>query len=135
MASEHPIGRVLYISRLVRGADFNTVRQIVATSRRHNPERGLTGVLLFDGERFSQLIEGPAGAVQTLMASIEADPRHTHVRTLLAEAGATVRPAMRTWVSGYCEANALEAFERDPTVTGRAALDAFNALLTESDLE
>ena len=69
------------------------------------------------------------------MESIEADPRHTHVRTLLSDAGAEVRPAMRTWVSGYCEANALEAFDSDPTVTGRAALDACNALLTGSDLE
>jgi hypothetical protein len=73
--------QIFYISRsLIEPADL---RALCEHSRRHNGQADITGVLMFTGGCFAQLIEGPAPALQALMARIEADPRHGQVRRLL----------------------------------------------------
>jgi len=52
------------------------VEQIVAEARPCNATLGVTGALLFAGNRFAQTIEGPEAVVDALMARIERDPRH-----------------------------------------------------------
>jgi hypothetical protein len=59
------------------------VADIVAVSRRRNASLGVTGALLFTGTRFAQIIEGSAGGLAALQASIARDPRHADVRTIV----------------------------------------------------
>lgn len=54
----------------------------MAVSTRVNEQRAITGMLLFSGVHFAQVLEGPAPALAALMASIAADPRHREVRVL-----------------------------------------------------
>ncbi len=72
---------LLYVSRSTLSPDTaaDAVRAIVATSRTRNPRLGLTGALLFTGEHFAQVLEGPAGTVDRVMAEIARDPRHREV--------------------------------------------------------
>lgn len=73
--------QIFYISRsLIEPAD---IRALYEHSRRHNGQADITGVLMFTGGCFAQLIEGPAPALQALMERIQADPRHGQVRLLL----------------------------------------------------
>jgi hypothetical protein len=58
------------------------VDAILATSARNNPARGITGLLLFNGRNFLQLLEGDDFAVTSLMETITADPRHAGVSVL-----------------------------------------------------
>jgi hypothetical protein len=58
------------------------VDAILAASARNNPERGITGLLLFNGRNFLQLLEGEEGEVAALMDTITADPRHSGVSVL-----------------------------------------------------
>jgi hypothetical protein len=58
------------------------VDAILAASARNNPARGITGLLLFNGRNFLQLLEGEEGAVTSLMETITADPRHAGVSVL-----------------------------------------------------
>ena len=58
------------------------VDSILATSARNNPARGITGLLLFNGRNFLQLLEGEEGQVNALMETIFADPRHSGVSVL-----------------------------------------------------
>ncbi|NBB25264.1 hypothetical protein GVM20_09020 [Porphyrobacter sp. SLTP] len=58
------------------------VDAILAASARNNPERGITGLLLFNGRNFLQLLEGEESAVAGLMDTITADPRHSGVSVL-----------------------------------------------------
>lgn len=69
---------LLYVSRstLEREAAAAAVADIVAVSRANNPARGITGALLFTGEYFAQVLEGPPPAVETLIAKVAQDPRH-----------------------------------------------------------
>lgn len=58
------------------------VDAILAASARNNPARGITGLLLFNGRNFLQLLEGEDREVSALMETITADPRHTGVSVL-----------------------------------------------------
>lgn len=58
------------------------VDAILAASARNNPARRITGLLLFNGRNFLQLLEGEEGEVSALMETITADPRHAGVSVL-----------------------------------------------------
>ena len=63
----------------------------MAWSNAFNAGAGITGALVFTGSHFSQVLEGPAAAVQALMAAILRDPRHRDVRMLCESAAAKRR--------------------------------------------
>ncbi len=73
--------QLFYVSRSLAAPE--QVEQILASSREHNQRRGVTGVLLFTGGHFAQLLEGSAEALAAAMAAIEADPRHEAVTRLI----------------------------------------------------
>ncbi len=56
---------------------------IVRTSREKNQHLGLTGILIFDGSRFCQYLEGPAQELNDVLTSIKKDQRHKDVKLQL----------------------------------------------------
>lgn len=75
--------QIIYVSTLREGLLADTAA-IVATARRRNAEQRVTGLLMFDGARFLQAIEGRRDAVAATFARIAADPRH-HALIVLAD--------------------------------------------------
>lgn len=130
---ENPF-QLLYVSRLASACTWEVVKEIVAAARRNNPVYGVTGALLFDGERFCQLIEGEEPAVRTLIGNIARDPRHTDVR-LLFNGRSPNGPSTQRWVSGYCDAHELEVFDTVPGPGEGTALEWFVAVLRGADVE
>jgi hypothetical protein len=61
------------------------VEAITRVARSRNAALALTGALISTDEHFAQVLEGPASAVDAVMASIFRDPRHWRV-TVLEEA-------------------------------------------------
>jgi len=68
--------RLTYISTARTSPDEAAIAALLATSRRNNRLIGLTGLLLFDGVRFLQALEGEAEPLLATFARIKADPRH-----------------------------------------------------------
>ena len=56
------------------GADLAEIHE---TARRLNPLDGITGLLVFNGSRFLQIIEGAESAIDDLVARLRADDRHS----------------------------------------------------------
>ncbi|MEJ8854559.1 BLUF domain-containing protein [Variovorax robiniae] len=73
---------ILYCSKLTTGVSPAVVGAIVAHARVRNAQSGVTGLLVFDGDRFCQHFEGPRDAIVRLMDRIGDDPRHTDVRVV-----------------------------------------------------
>ncbi|MCU6455268.1 BLUF domain-containing protein [Sphingomonas sp. A2-49] len=71
--------QIFYHSRAVGRAD---VSAIMASSKRNNGMDGITGMLVFDGRTFMQVLEGPDDSVATTFARIQSDPRHTDVTVI-----------------------------------------------------
>jgi hypothetical protein len=70
---------LVYCSRATAGVGAADVDRIVESSRRRNPEHGITGMLVFGSGIFFQWLEGPRDNVTQLMAVLRADPRHENV--------------------------------------------------------
>ena len=68
--------QITYISTAQPGTTGRTVETILATSRRNNNRDGITGLLVSDGTRFLQVLEGDKPAVEAAYTRIKADPRH-----------------------------------------------------------
>ena len=80
---------LVYCSRATEGVDATAVDQIIATSRRYNPERSITGLLVFGSGIFFQWLEGPRDSVLALLSLLKKDPRHHTV--VLLTSGEEVR--------------------------------------------
>ena len=70
--------RLLFASRAV-DASREAIESILASARRHNPESGITGILLHGSGVFLQGMEGGRQAVSDLYGTIQRDARHKDV--------------------------------------------------------
>ena len=73
--------RVVYVSEKTDASD-TTLKDIIASSKKNNPEEDITGCLLSGSNSFLQLLEGPADFIDTLYSKISKDNRHGNVVTL-----------------------------------------------------
>ena len=80
--------QIIYISRstfdsqeIINKIEPNVAR-ILAKSRVNNRKNGLVGVLYFGDGVFFQCLEGDEDAVNTLLAKLEADPRHKDLKVI-----------------------------------------------------
>ena len=76
--------RVVYVSEKTDVSD-TTLKDIIASSKKNNPEEDVTGCLLSGSNSFLQLLEGPAEFINTLYSKISRDSRHKNVKTLCDE--------------------------------------------------
>lgn len=74
--------RLLYASRTAQPLSHDLLESILAKSRIHNPEHGITGILCYSGDVFMQVLEGGRAAVSALYADIVRDERHADVTLL-----------------------------------------------------
>lgn len=68
--------QLCYISTARPHVSWNSVDEILQTSRRNNGRDRLSGLLLFNGKRFLQLLEGAEPMVEAAYARIQRDDRH-----------------------------------------------------------
>ncbi|HEX8623122.1 MAG TPA: BLUF domain-containing protein [Allosphingosinicella sp.] len=66
-----------YTSRARLDLTDEDLADIHQTARHLNALEGVTGLLLFDGSRFLQIIEGGEAAIDNLVERLRRDPRHS----------------------------------------------------------
>lgn len=72
----------LYRSYEAQKTSAEQLIDILAVSRQHNGSTGITGMLLYDQCRFTQVIEGEESDILALKNRILADPRHKDIITI-----------------------------------------------------
>jgi len=77
-----PLARVVYRSRAVKSLSPPELHDLTVSSQRRNAREGITGLILYDNDRFFQWLEGPLERVDRLMDAIRSDSRHTDVEVL-----------------------------------------------------
>ncbi|MBX0290324.1 BLUF domain-containing protein [Hymenobacter sp. HSC-4F20] len=73
---------IIYQSNVVAPLSAAELGRLLEQCCFHNRLSSITGVLLYDGSRFLQVLEGPAAAVAAVFARIQVDCRHTAVEVL-----------------------------------------------------
>ncbi|MES2192153.1 MAG: BLUF domain-containing protein [Pseudomonadota bacterium] len=119
---------LIYVSVLADAAGINAVPDIARQSRGNNPVHGITGLLVFDGDRFCQQIEGRRRAVVELFERISNDARHDHVSLL--HQGTIMQRRYRQFNIGYPLLEAGDTLANIEALRGEAAISAFQALAT-----
>lgn len=68
--------RLVYMSTPTRSLSDEEISAILAAATRNNGRNGITGILIQDGKRFLQYLEGSQDKVEETFARIASDSRH-----------------------------------------------------------
>jgi len=123
---------VISVSRLAPSEDYRAFAAVSRTSRARNPELGIGGALLFDGESFCHWLHGPADAVNRLVTTIALDRRHVDF-TVLHYGGVEIAPPNRHWCSGFVPPYSLGPI-KSLALGATEALPMFLAALATADV-
>ena len=124
---------VLYVSTIAPAAPISIVADIAPKARIANQASDITGLLIFDGMRFCQQLEGRPKEVLALIDRICRDPRHTNIEII--HQGLLAERRFRRFSLGYVSIDEIDVLERLEQLDGKAAIDAFMALLPDLDME
>lgn len=123
-----------YTSSIRPEVSLTQVFHIVQVSRQNNRRDDVTGILVFDGWRFFQYIEGAEDVVLQLVCALREDKRHHHFVELLSAPFCGPR-LFRNWSMGY-------AVTADETLLGSlvhlepmALIARIPELISDIDLE
>lgn len=125
--------QLFYLSRLAAGTSPACVAEIVRASRQRNTARGISSLLVFDGWRFCQYLEGEKAAVGELADRIRTDARHTDVKVL--HQGPPVTPLVLRGRSLVYALNYDDSLDRFEQVRGAQAIALLSGLLPTFDME
>ena len=124
--------RAIYISTATRDLGDEVLIPLLEVSRRNNAARDITGALSYHDRSFIQVLEGPQGPVEALLATIDCDPRHYGI--LVLDRSRIDERVFGGWSMGWLGASDLTRagfdpralFVRDtPSAMVNAMLDAF----------
>lgn len=73
------IVRIVYSSRVAGSFGFKDVKELSMKAAEYNRSLDITGLLIYGGGQFLQIIEGDSEAVNKLFFKIAKDPRHEHI--------------------------------------------------------
>ena len=117
---------VLYVSTLAPDQPLSVVADIAAKARQVNAQHDITGLLIFDGQRFCQQLEGVKKPVLKLIERIRDDPRHVNVEVL--HHGMLAARRFRQFSLAFSNVEDEDALARLEQLDGDAALAAFEAV-------
>jgi hypothetical protein len=133
MTLPEPVFRYLYTSRMADGQPVSMVADILRRARERNQRLGLTGALIFDGERFAQLLEGEPVAVMNLVAVIQQDARHTDFTELFQALDDRPRLFGR-WSAGWSAPDAIAEYHQRTQHGTWSAVEEFVAVAQLCDM-
>lgn len=85
--SDAQLLRLVYVSTadLRLNEDVSKLQEVATVSAEKNAADGITGLLLYNGLNFMQVLEGDPDTVRATYARIIQDPRHSGISTVLEE--------------------------------------------------
>ena len=93
-----------YVSSAVAKLSADQLREILEQSRRNNEPQGITGLLLYKGGNFMQVLEGERDVVLRAKERIAKDSRHRGILVLLE--GDIEQRSFASWSMAFKDLNA-----------------------------
>jgi hypothetical protein len=124
--------RILYLSQATAPLSRPELLALHYASQTSNLQRGVTGLMLYSGGNFMQVLEGRPDQVGDLMRIIERDPRHMNIKMLIDEI--VPERLFSAWAMGLLDISRLRPVDTDRlSMVMRAIYQEVKS--TESDLE
>jgi Sensors of blue-light using FAD len=102
---------LVYASSAARLFTKDELADLLAVSRTNNARAGITGMLVYKGGNFLQVLEGEEEPVEALHRKILLDPRHKGIITLIC--GPLAERAFPEWSMEFRDLGAAEV-QSDP---------------------
>ncbi len=80
-----PLVHLIYVSTASENMSDDALDEILGAAVRNNKPRHITGMLLYAGGDFMQVLEGDESQVDEIFSRIENDPRHSQVMVITKE--------------------------------------------------
>lgn len=93
--------RLVYVSTATREFEGPELAELLSQARRNNGRDAVTGMLLYHGGSFLQVLEGEKDRVHDIFQRVEKDPRHRGVTVLHEEEEAGERD-FPEWSMAWC---------------------------------
>ena len=90
---------LIYVSSATRDLTEADLVQLLEQSRDDNRELGITGMLLYKGGNFMQILEGEREAVKSIFGKIQIDERHKGVIVVME--GEIEQRQFPEWAMGF----------------------------------
>jgi hypothetical protein len=126
------VHEILYCSVLSPDQSANIVGRIVSQARARNAQDRITGLLVFDGIRFCQHVEGSRDDVTALMRRIARDPRHRDVRVVYE--GSREQRRYQRFDLGFAQSEDADDMAGIHDLDGQEALERFLLLRSGFDI-
>ena len=98
-ADDHTLWHLVYASAASEGFQLSDLQDILGVARARNARNDVSGMLLFEGASFLQVLEGERAKIDALLEKIRDDPRHTRAVLLLREP--IEQRSFADWTMGY----------------------------------
>lgn len=102
-----PLIHLIYVSTAPVELDTVELDRILETAARRNGQQDISGMLLYAGGSFMQVLEGEAAAVDETFRRVEADPRHKDV--IVLERAPIAERSFARWSMGFKRLGAQDA--------------------------
>lgn len=76
---------IVYVSNASEDLEKNQINEILNNSKKWNNDNDITGLLLFSGGNFFQIIEGEKKTIIELFQNIQSDNRHHNIMQILGK--------------------------------------------------
>lgn len=123
--------RLIYQSFETQSFSEEDLKRLLLGSRLRNTAESLTGMLVYDGGTFLQLLEGEEVAVRARFERIQSDLRHKDVSVIVEDA-TSVKRTFGQWSMGFSDgsdtAAILRGFVHLPNGLRAVSLDAEKAV-------
>ena len=123
----------LFVSTLSAQTGPSEFANIVRKARITNKMLGLTGVLIFDGIRFCEQLEGDTIHINNRLECIRKDPRHTDMNLL--HVGPLEQRRFTRFSMGYAVVEDTEVLDSLSRLQGQTAINSLIALIPQLDLD
>lgn len=123
----------LYVSTIAPNAPLSVVGEIARSARIFNAAHNITGLLIFDGMRFCQQLEGRQKDVLALVDRISKDPRHSDVTVF--HHGLLAERRFQDFSLAFTNVTDVEVLARLEKLDGQAGVTAFMDLVATLELE
>ena len=133
MNTTSEIYEMLYVSTMAPTAPVSAVSTIATRSRASNALRCITGMLVFDGIRFCQYLEGSRQDVLALFERISDDSRHAAVT--LIHHGPVQERRFKKFSLAFANGDDFDALSRLQALKGQSGITAFSEMIPALDKE
>lgn len=125
-------GCFLFRSEISINENPSCVSHIAKFSRNFNKAHDIIGILIFDGQRFVQYMEGLQEHLLSLIRKVALDPRHTKFSPL-HQANGIIQRFFTNWELAYVSDIEADPLSKMWEVDGKTAVSCLLQLLPQFD--